>query len=82
MASLALLTEKASTPFSIHVKESSTLQSINGISNDLQKLLKYFNGTAIFTPFKYPLLSVLPTKFDLYLNDEEFATVTFALSNI
>ena len=36
---------------------------INGISNDLQKLLKYFNGTAIFTPS----LSVI--KLDLYLND-------------
>ena len=41
-----------------------------------------FNGTAIFTPVKSPLLSVLPTKFDLYLNDEEFATVTFALLTI
>ena len=41
-----------------------------------------FNGTAIFTPVKSPLLSVLATKFDLYLNDEEFATVTFALLTI
>ena len=51
--------------FLSHVNESSTLQLINGISNDLQKLLKYFNGTAIFTPF----LSVI--KLDLYLNDGE-----------
>ena len=36
---------------------------INGISNDHQKLLKYFNGTAILTPS----LSVI--KLDLYLND-------------
>ena len=27
------------------------MQLINGISNDLKKLLKYFNGTAIFTLF-------------------------------
>ena len=69
----------ASTQFPIHVNESSTLQLINGISNDLQKLLKYFNGIAIFTPFKSPLLTVLPTKLDLHLNDEEFSTVAFAL---
>ena len=27
----------------------STLQLINGISSDFQKLLKYFNGKVIFT---------------------------------
>ena len=48
-----------------HVNKSLTLQSINGISNDLQKLLKYFIGTAIFTL----LLSVIRP--DLYLNDVE-----------
>ena len=42
----------------------------------LQKLFKYFNGAAIFIPFKSPLSFVSPTKFDLYLNDEEFSTVT------
>ena len=42
---------------SIHFNESSILQLINGISNDLQKLVKYFNGTAIFTPFFLPLLT-------------------------
>ena len=34
-----------------------------------KKLLKYFNGTAIFTPFFLPLSSVLPIKFALYLNE-------------
>ena len=34
--------------FLFHVNESSTLQLINGISSDRQKLLKYCNGTAIF----------------------------------
>ena len=51
--------------FSYHFNQSPTLHLINGISNDLQKLLKYFSGTVIFTPF----LSVI--KLDLYLNDDE-----------
>ena len=49
--------------FGSHVNESSTLQLINGISNDFQKLLKYLKGTIIFTPF----LSVI--KLDLSIND-------------
>ena len=52
--------------FSYQFIESSILQLINGISNDLQKLLKYFSGTTIFTPFLFVI------KFDLYLNDDEF----------
>ena len=51
---------------------------MNGISNDLQKLLKYFNGTAIFTPSFFlmsPSASVLPIRFDLYLKDEELLFV-------
>ena len=55
--------------FSYHFNESSILQLINGISKDLQKLLKYFNGIAIFTPFFLPLFSVLPIRFALYLNE-------------
>ena len=39
---------------------------INGISNDLQKLLKYFNGTAILTPFLFVI------KLDLNLNDDNY----------
>ena len=53
----------------MHFNESSSLQLINGISNDLQKLLKYFSGTAIFTPFFVPLFSVLPIILALYLNE-------------
>ena len=34
-----------------NVNDSSILQLINGISNDLPKLFTYFNGAAIFTPF-------------------------------
>ena len=51
--------------FSNHFIESSTLQLINGISNDIQKLHKYFNGTTIFAPF------LLLIELDLYLNDDE-----------
>ena len=55
--------------FSFHDNESSTLQLINGISNDLQKLLKYFSGKAIFTPF------LLVIKLDLYLYDDELSGI-------
>ena len=51
---------------------------ISGISNDLQKLLKYFSGRTIFT-FSFflfaPFALVLPIRFYLYLNDEEFSAL-------
>ena len=62
--------------FSFHDNESSTLQLINGISNNLQKLLKYFNGMAIFTPF--PLVMRL----DLYLYDGELFGIWVLASTI
>ena len=68
---MSVIAEIAAVPaldniqFSYQFNESSTLQLNNGISNDLKKLLKYFSGPAIFTPF----LSVI--KLDLYLNDYE-----------
>ena len=49
--------------------EGSTLQLLNGISNDIQKLLKYFNGTAIFTPFFLPSAPILPIILALHLNE-------------
>ena len=55
------------------------LQLINGISKDLQKLLKYFSGTAIFT-FLNTLLSAAVSglkKLDLYLKDDESAFPLF-----
>ena len=58
--------------FLFHVNETSTLQLINGISNDHQKLLKYFNGTAIFTPF------LLVIRLDLYLYDDELFGIWLA----
>ena len=65
------------TQFSIHINESSILQLINGISNDLQKLLKYFSGTAIFIPFFVPFASVSAVRLAFYIN--KGALVTFAL---
>ena len=35
------------TQYFVHLSFKSTLQLIKGISSDLQKLLEYFNGTAI-----------------------------------
>ena len=57
--------DKVPLPFGFHVNESSTLELINHISNDLQKLLEYFSSTAIFTPFLFVI------RLDLYLNDDE-----------
>ena len=54
---------------SIQFNESSILQLINGISNNLQKLLKYFSGTVTFTPFFVPFASVLSIILALYLNE-------------
>ena len=45
------------TPYFVHVSFSSTLQLINGVSSNLQKLLKYFNGTAIVAFLKIPLVA-------------------------
>ena len=63
------ISSSSKSTISVHFNESSNLQLINGISDDLQNLLKHFNGTAIFTPFFVPLFSVLPIIFDLYLNE-------------
>ena len=42
------------TQYFVHLSFNSTFQLNNGISRDLQKLLKYFNGTAIAAFFKIP----------------------------
>ena len=41
-------------PRFFHLSFNSTLQLIKGISSDLQKLLRYFNGAAIVVLFKIP----------------------------
>ena len=55
-------------------------QLINGISKDLQKLLKYFSGTAIFTFLNTPLSAAVSDlkKLDLYLKNDESAVVELA----
>ena len=59
------------------------LQLISGISSDLQKLLKYFNGTAVFTPFFVPLFTILPIILALFLNKGALSSlVTFALLTV
>ena len=76
---------EVNTQISIHPNESSILQLINGVSNDLQKLLKYFRGKAIFILFFFvvPFISVLPIRFALYLNELALLSlVTSALSTI
>ena len=45
------------TQYFVHLNFNSTLQLINGISNNLQKLLKYLHGTAVVAFFKIPLIS-------------------------
>ena len=63
-----------------HVKFNLILQLIKGISNDLKKLLKYFNGTTTFTL----LLVVLPSrtgllnKLTFYLKELELSAVKSA----
>ena len=46
-------------------------QLIKGISRVLQKLLKYFNDTAILTFFVFPSAVVFPVILILELNDLE-----------
>ena len=64
-----------------HVRFNLILQLIKGISNDLKKLLKYFNGTTIFTfnlltPAALPATSVtLPNNLILYLKESELSAV-------
>ena len=59
------------THFADQVTIKLISQLIKGISRFLQKLVKYFNGTAIFA-FMIPALLVLSNNLDLNLNDSEF----------
>ena len=58
------------------------LQLISSISNDLKKLLKYFNGTTIFTVLLAILLTTtgLPNKLILYLKELELSAVKSAIA--
>ena len=48
---LFLIPSKGQIQYFVHVRFNSTLQLINGISSDCQKLLKYFNETAVVASF-------------------------------
>ena len=39
----------------VHLSFNSSMQLINGIASDLQKLLKHFNDTSIAAFFRIPL---------------------------
>ena len=69
-----VLTKLHRTQYGSHCNENSTLQLIKGISNDLQKLLKYFSGRAFLTLFLFVI------RLDLYLNDEELFGICWALT--
>ena len=69
---------------SIQFNSRWILQLINGISNDLHKLLKYYNGTTVFVFFTelFVLLTafaVFPTRAALYLNNLELSILKSAL---
>ena len=55
-----------------HLTFSSTMQLINDISNDLQKLFRYFCGTVIIVFLKIPIApseNMFPKSWDFYLKD-------------
>ena len=55
-------------------------QLINDISRVLQKLLKYFNGTAVSTFFLLTASGVFPFILILYLNDSDSVILPFGSS--
>ena len=64
------------TQFFDQVKIKLISQLIKVISRVLQKLFKYFNGTAIFA-FIIPALLVLSKNFDLNVIDSDFVITLF-----
>ena len=61
------------------------VQLINGISNDLQKVFKCFNGTAIFTPsflLFSPSATVLPIIPAVCLNEGALSLVKTVLISL
>ena len=66
---------------SVHLTIVSILQLTNGIQNDLEKITKYFNGTAIFAFFRIPLVpsaSVFPNNLPLYSKDLKVSLLTIS----
>ena len=78
---LSIFSQPDSKQFSIYLKEILTLQPIQ----DFERLLMYFNDTAIFAFSFFPFASstaTSPIRLDFYLNEELFALHTFALVSI
>ena len=82
LLSLSLLLISFSLPatdkiqYFLHLSFNPTMQFINGISSDLQELMKYFTGRAIVSFFRISLAAfgagwatVLPNNLALYLED-------------
>ena len=81
---------KAALPLSVdnthsffHVKFYLILHIIKGISSDLKKLLKYFNGTTTSTFILAILLATtgLPNKLILYFKELELSAVKLATAS-
>ena len=86
--SLSLLPTSATgkTQCFFHLSFDSTLQLMNDISGDCQKLHRYFDSTAIVTFLKIPLVwfgagcvIVGPSKLVLYLKDFKFSLFSISL---
>ena len=56
------------------------MQLIKGFSRVLEKLLKYFNGTAILTSFVLSSAGVFPVIFISDLNDSQFTIASVSSS--
>ena len=65
------------THFLDQVKLRLISKLINGFSRVLQKLLKYFNGTAVLSYFVLPAAGVFPVILILYFKDSDCVTLSF-----
>ena len=66
---------------SVHLTIVSILQLTNGIQNDLEKITKYFNETAIFAFLRIPLVpsaAVFPNNLPLYSKDLKVSLLTIS----
>ena len=60
----------AKTPYFVNLSFNFTLQLINAMSSDLQKLLRFVNGTAIVSFYRIQVAAaVYPINLVLYLKD-------------
>ena len=76
---------EAKTQYFINLSFNSTLQLINDILSDSQKLLKNFNGTGIVVFFRielFPCVTVFPNNLVLYLEDLKSLVLTIIASTI